>query len=55
MKYITDKINRIDNLIRHDPGISQTKKDEILQTLQLIHAQAKLLQEALEYEKNNNK
>lgn len=41
MDYITAKINRIDDLIRHDPGIDQTKKDEILQTLQLIHYQAK--------------
>lgn len=53
MDYITAKINRIDDIIRHDTEMNQIKKDEVLQTLQLIHAQVKLLQEALDYGKNN--
>lgn len=46
MDYITNKINKIDAIIRKNNNIPEAEKSEILNDLQLIHATIKSMIEA---------
>ena len=37
MLYYTKRINEIDDIIRHDPNISEATRSQLLQMLQSLH------------------